>query len=181
MAGIRCQSDEMGYCRSMGFFPMRNIDRLIAEIETALRTKSSLYELRPGARAPIEAPETEVLRAWDCVDDDRRKEILRSINGVQRALQARALYRESPPPQAWRRPNQYRTAFCCGSERSFTMSIPVTSGPLTISEVRSERVHLAGELGAVVWSRNPAWMRFQWVGFRLGFFASLARTISAIR
>jgi hypothetical protein len=79
----------------MGYFPMRDIDQLITEIETAFRTKSSLYELRAGARAPIEELETEALRAWDSVDDDRRREILRSIDGVERALQARALYRDS--------------------------------------------------------------------------------------
>ena len=31
---------------------MWEIDQLIAEIETAFRTRTSLYELRIGARAP---------------------------------------------------------------------------------------------------------------------------------
>jgi hypothetical protein len=86
----------ISYFGSMGYFPMRDVDQLIAEIEAAFRTKSSLYELRAGARAPIEELETEVFRAWDTVDDDRRTEILRSINGVKRALQARAFYRDPP-------------------------------------------------------------------------------------
>jgi hypothetical protein len=74
---------------------MREIEQLIAEIETAFRTKSSLIELRASARAPIEQLETKALRAWDSVDVSRRTEILRSIHGLASALQTRALYRDA--------------------------------------------------------------------------------------
>jgi hypothetical protein len=86
----------IGYWSSMGYFPMRDVDQLIAEIEAAFRTKSFLYELRAGARAPIEELETEAFRAWDSVDDGRRREILRSISAAKRALQTRAFYRDPP-------------------------------------------------------------------------------------
>jgi hypothetical protein len=71
---------------------MKETDQLIAEIEMAFRTRSSLYELRAGARAPIEELEIEALRAWGSADDDQRNEILRSIIGAVRALQARSFY-----------------------------------------------------------------------------------------
>jgi hypothetical protein len=51
---------------------MREIDELIAEIELAFRTKSSLIEFRASARAPVEQLETEALRAWESVDGSRR-------------------------------------------------------------------------------------------------------------
>jgi hypothetical protein len=86
----------MGYCKPMGCFPMREVDQLIAELETVFRTRSSLYELRAGARAPIEELETEAFRAWGSADDDQRNEILRSIDGVVHALQACSFYRDSP-------------------------------------------------------------------------------------
>jgi hypothetical protein len=82
-----------GYCRSMGNFSIQNVDRSIADIETAFRTGASLSELRVRARAPIEELETEAFKAWDSADDDRRNEILLSIKAMVRALQARAFYR----------------------------------------------------------------------------------------
>jgi hypothetical protein len=87
---------QMGYCKPMGCFPMRDVDQLIAELEIVFGTKSSLYELRAGARAPIEELETEAFRAWGFADDEQRNEILRSIDSVVRALQARSFHRLSP-------------------------------------------------------------------------------------
>jgi hypothetical protein len=74
---------------------MREIDELIAEIELAFRTKSSLIELRASARAPVEQLETEALRTWESVDGSRRTEILRLIHGLESALKTRALYRDA--------------------------------------------------------------------------------------
>jgi hypothetical protein len=85
-----------GYCGSMGHFFIRDVDQSIADIETAFRTGSSLSELRARARAPIEELEAEVFKAWDSADDDRRREILLSIEAVARALQTRAFYRALP-------------------------------------------------------------------------------------
>jgi hypothetical protein len=87
---------QMGRCKPMGCFPMREVDQLIAEFESVFRTSSSLYELRAGARAPIEELEAEAFRAWDSAAADERNEILRSIDEVARALQARSFWRNSP-------------------------------------------------------------------------------------
>jgi hypothetical protein len=81
---------------SMGQFSIRDVDQSIADIEAAFRTGASLSELRVRARAPIEELETQVFKAWESADDDRRSEILLSIKDMVRALQARAFYRAPP-------------------------------------------------------------------------------------
>jgi hypothetical protein len=91
----RVEVTTTGGRKSAGHFSIRDFGQLIAEIETAFRTKSSLIELRASARAPIEQLEMEAIREWDSVDGSRRPEIVRTIQDLEHALQARAFYRDA--------------------------------------------------------------------------------------